>query len=93
MNRIQASITALNKKTTQFSAEKRERLTAALTLDVDEYRGYQNCQARAHAEGTITADEAQTLYLALKSWNTQTVSARIVVTQAIKELLTNQIGG
>ena len=97
MNRIAARITALLPRVAELSTEKRHTLDATLTLDASEYVAYQNLQAQAHASGRITSAEAQTVYVALTEWdstNTATsagTTARIVVTQLMRELLEESI--
>ena len=90
-NRITAAIADMTDKLKTISAAKRKRLDAGLTLDAGEIFGWQECQARAHVEGVISTDEAQTIYHAIRSWDRQSVAAKIVITQSIQELLTGQI--
>lgn len=91
MNRITDAIANMTHRLKTISAAKRKRLDAGLTLDAGEIFGWQECQARAHAEGVLSADEAQTIYHAIRDWDNQTVPAKIIVTQSIQELLTGQI--
>jgi hypothetical protein len=92
-NRIQSAIHDMGTRLAGVSAAKRKRLHDGLTLDAMEHYAWQTCQSRAHAEGVITAEEAMTLYHAIQNWNEQPVEARIIVTESIKELLTQQIRG
>ena len=91
MNRITDAIADMTDRLKTISAAKRQRLGASLTLDAGEVCGWQTCQARAHAEGVLTTDEAQTIYNAIRSWDSQSVPAKIVITQSIQELLKGQI--
>ena len=91
MNRITDAIANMTDRLKTISAAKRKRLDAGLTLDAGEIVGCQNCQARAHVEGVLSTDEAQTIYHAIRDWNNQSVPAKIIITQSIQELLTGQI--
>lgn len=90
-NRITHAITDMTNRLKAVSAAKRKRLDAGLTLDAGEIFGWQECQARAHVEGVISTDEAQTIYHAIRSWDRQSVAAKIIITQSIQELLKGQI--
>jgi hypothetical protein len=89
-NRIQSAIHEMGTRLKGISTEKRKKLRDSLTLDAREHYGWQTCQARAHAEGVITVDEAMTLYRAIQNWDTQPMQTRIIVTQSIHELLKQQ---
>jgi hypothetical protein len=91
MNRITHAIADMTDRLKTISAAKRKRLDAGLTLDAGEVYGWQTCQARAHAEGVLSTDEAQTIYNAIRSWDSQSVAAKIIITQSMQELLTGQI--
>ena len=91
MNRITDAIVDMTDRLKTISAAKRKRLGAGLTLDAGEVYSWQTCQARAHVEGVLTTDEAQTIYNAIRSWDSQSVPAKIVITQSIQELLKGQI--
>ena len=91
MNRITDAIANMTDRLKTISAAKRKRLDAGLTLDAGEIFGWQNCQARAHVEGVLSTDEAQTIYHAIRNWDRQSVPAKIIITQSIQELLTGQI--
>ena len=91
MNRITDAIADMTDRLKTISAAKRKRLDVGLTLDAGEVYGWQNCQSQAHATGVLTTDEAQTIYHAIRDWDSQSVPAKIIVTQSIQELLTGQI--
>jgi hypothetical protein len=90
-NRITDAIANMTNRLKTVSDAKLTRLDAGLTLDAGEIFGWQECQARAHVEGVLSTDEAQTIYHAIRDWDNQTVPAKIIVTQSIQELLTGQI--
>jgi ABC-type uncharacterized transport system YnjBCD substrate-binding protein len=91
MNRITDAIATMTHRLKTVSDAKRKRLDAGLTLDAGEIFGWQECQARAHAEGVLSTDEAQTIFNAIRDWDDQTVPAKIIITQSIQELLAGQI--
>jgi hypothetical protein len=91
MNRITDAIANMTHRLKTISAAKRKRLDAGLTLDAGEIVGWQNCQARAHVEGVLSTDEAQTIYHAIRNWDRQSVPAKIIITQSIQELLAGQL--
>ena len=90
-NRIQWAIRDMKTRLEGGSDAKLKRLQAGLTLDTMEHYAWQTCQSRAHAEGVITAEEAMTLYRAIQNWTEQPVEVRIIVTESIKELFTQQL--
>ena len=90
-NRIQVAINKMGTRLKGLSTAKIKTLTDTLTLDPRERYSWLTCQARAHAEGAISSDEAMTLYRAIKNWEGQSVQSRIVTTQSIQELLSKQI--
>ena len=54
MNRITDAIANMTNRLKTISAAKRKQLDAGLTLDV----GHNTFNARAHAEGVLSTDEA-----------------------------------
>jgi hypothetical protein len=91
MNRITDAIASMTNRLKTVSDAKLTRLDAGLTLDAGEIFGWQECQARAHLEGVLSTDEAQTIYHAIRNWDRQSVPAKIIITQSIQELLAGQI--
>ena len=75
--------------------ESLDALDAAQVLTFGEWYAYQSAQAVAHAKGTISADEAQTIYHALggegfteTGWSTDAdLATKLVVTNVMASLL------
>ena len=75
-----------------------DRMHDEMKLAPDEFVQYQNLQAQAHAEGVLTTDEAQTVYIALggevfnPDWPDGTsLATKTAITQLMGELLTRRI--
>lgn len=70
-------------------------LDRSLDNSMVEFAAYQSLQARAHAMGTLTTAEAQTIYVALggeapsaNGWAAETdLPTKLVVTQILHELM------
>ena len=95
MNRILAAVEKL--KAGNTPEQIREAATIA-TLAPGEGPVYQDLQARAHAAGILTMDEAQTIYHALGGegahWTEDTEPAlRVVVTKTLAELAPLAVAG
>jgi hypothetical protein len=94
-NRLTAMIELTETDLKGLEKAKHAKLTAALALDTSEVIGWQTAQAEAHASGMISTDEAQFIYVAIGpaggNWKRQTLATRIVITQAMHTLLSNQI--
>jgi len=96
MNRVTAAIAQMRERVATLEPDKVERLEKGNVLDSFEHAQYQNQQARAHATGRLTTEEAQVLYIALGEvgnpsnggWATGTdLATKLVVTMVIGELL------
>ena len=96
MNRVTAAIAQMRERVATLEPDKVERLERGNVLDSFEHAQYQNQQARAHATGRLTTEEAQVLYIALGEvgnpsnggWATGTdLATKLVVTMVIGELL------
>ena len=75
-----------------------DRMHDEMKLAPDEFVQYQNLQAQAHAEGVLTTDEAQTVYIALggevfnPDWPDGTsLATKTAITQLMGELVTRRI--
>jgi hypothetical protein len=99
-NRLTRAIEAARAKIDALDGRARDRLEAATVLEGDDHFQYQQVQAQAHAAGTIPTDEAQVIYVALGEvgsaenggWARGTdLATKVVVTQAVAELLQLQI--
>ena len=72
----------------------------AMALSVKEHADFQKCQSRASAMGPLNTDEALTIYNALGEWhnadnggwqNGVSLAAKVIITQAVQELLERRI--
>jgi U3 small nucleolar RNA-associated protein 14 len=98
MNRLIERATHLTEKLDALPQAKRDALAASLTLDTAEFTEYQTIQSHAHADGTLSTDEAMTAYTALNQWHVhpeqvpgRTLAMRLVITQMVSELLKTKI--
>ena len=96
MNRIQQRIDLIQGKISSgvASAEKLANLEKTMETSWDELFQYQNAQARAHAMGKISSEEAMLLYNLLgrenpteEKWNQLSLAQKVAVTQVMAELL------
>lgn len=96
MNRIATAVANVRAKMAELDADAVAKLDAEMAVEFDEHFAFQNAQARAHAMGKITTDEAQVIYIALGEvgsasnggWASQTDTAtKVAVTLAMGELL------
>ena len=80
--------------------EALKKLDKEMGLTFSDHFDYQNLQARAHASGKISADEARTIYAALGEvmnsdnggWQPHVdLAMKTVITQVIQELLSIRI--
>lgn len=65
MNRVQHSIALVRSQFASLSADKLADIDDKLALDFTEHFDYQEVQARAHASGELSTEEAQIVYAAL----------------------------
>jgi len=103
MNRFTQAIDRTRTKIEAIDdSEKLAELDTSLNIDFEEHFEFQQTQARAHAMGKITADEAQVLYMALgESCSTTNggwaksadLATKVIVTQVISELLQMRVAG
>lgn len=100
MNRIATAVERVRARLADLDPEKVAELDKGMSLEAFEHFEYQNVQARAHVEQTLTTEEAQTIYVALGEvgsaanggWAEGTDTAtKVAVTQAIGELLTKRV--
>lgn len=89
-NRISAAIERLR------THPNLPQLEGTMAIDFQEHFGYQNAQARAHAEGKLTMEEAQVAYIALGEVWTESnegwakgadLATKVTVTRMVGELL------
>jgi len=97
MNRI---ITAIDKiteqiKTKNLPQDKLESLNHQLDMDLEEYVSYQNLKSLASMDGSLTTEEACSVYAYLgntpEQFNNQPLAVKVVLTQIFKELLDRHI--
>ena len=95
-NRVTRAIDAAREKAATLAPERQAELNDTLALEALEHHAYQNAQARAHASGILTTDEAQIVYAALGEvgsaenggWAAGTdLPTKVVVTQLVGELM------
>ena len=100
MNRVREAIDRIKPKIEVLEESKRIALDKGLKLDFEEHFTYQNLQAKAHAMGKITTEEAQIIYCALGevpsvengNWASDTdLPVKVVVTRLMVELLESSI--
>ena len=97
MNRI---ITAIDKiteqiKTKNLPQDKLESLNHQLDMDLEEYVSYQNLKSLASMDGSLTTEEACSVYAYLgntpQHFNNQPLHIKVVLTQVFRELLDKKI--
>jgi hypothetical protein len=95
------AIVAMRTKIEGLSPEQRKGLEDGMAVDFQEHFQYQEQQARAHAMGKISTEDAQVIYNALGEvgsssnggWAADTdLATKVVVTQAIGQLLGMTLG-
>lgn len=95
-NRLTKAVAELRERAAKLSDEDRAKLGRDMAVTFEEHFAYQQAQARAHATGRITADEAQVIYIALGEvgsttnggWAADTdLPTKVAVTLAMGELL------
>ena len=81
-------------------AESLESMDRDMDLTFSEHSNYQNLQARAHASGQLTTEEAQTIYVALGEsmgsknggWKSHVnLPMKLIITQLMAELLNIEV--
>lgn len=101
MNRIANAINNLQPKIDELEPTQRLHLDTSMDVAPDEHFAYQETQARAHAEGKITPDEAMIVYAALGEvqnsnnggWTEGTnLATKVAVTLIIGELVKSKLG-
>jgi hypothetical protein len=95
-NRLTRSLAEIREKYDGLTPDKQANLDREMDVSFEEHFAYQNAQARAHAAGRITTDEAQLIYAALGEvgstknggWAAGTdTPTKVVVTLTIGQLL------
>ena len=64
-NRVQRAFEAVRARIAELPQATRDSLEATAAIDSQEHFAYQEQQARAHASGTLSLDEATLVYTAL----------------------------
>src|SRR3954451_14547242 len=64
MNRVLAAVSQVRERFDALDADAQVALDATMAVEFDEHFAYQEQQARAHASGKLTTDEAQVVYIA-----------------------------
>jgi hypothetical protein len=65
MNRLAKHINSIRPKVDALDPEARVKFEADMAVEPGEHFAYQEAQARAHASGLLTTDEAMIVYRAL----------------------------
>jgi hypothetical protein len=90
--KAQRQIDSLNGKTLQGGSIS--DFEKSLDLETFEHFAYQEAQARAHANGTLSLPEAQTVYMALGeggNWRKGTTLAmKVTITNLMLQLITGR---
>lgn len=101
MNRIATAIANIAPRIDALEPAKRDHLEASMDVEAFEHFAYQEEQARAHASGKLTADEAMIVYVALGEngssanggWAKDTdLATKVIVTQLMSELVGSRMG-
>lgn len=101
-NRFIQAIERTRVKLANIDDEVKLSLADDLAIDFEEHFEFQQTQARAHAMGKITTDEAQVIYASLGEvqssgnggWAKSTdLATKVIVTQIMGELLEMRIAG
>jgi hypothetical protein len=99
-NRVQKMIDVLSPRIDALDVDARRSLEASMAVDFADHFAYQEEQARAHASGLLSVDEAQIVYAALGEvgsdanggWSVSTdLATKGTVTKLIGELLSRRI--
>ena len=100
-NRITAAFARMNAQIADriakglTTADKVAALNGTLDMDIAEYARFQTLKTLAVAQGLMTPDEGQTIYLCLgesvQTFNDQPTYIKSVLTSFFAELLTAQI--
>lgn len=103
MNRIVAviarmeAIVAEKKAAGALTDEKIEASRKALDMDWEEYTIFQNLKSLASTDGTLTLDEANTVYSylgeTLDHFNNQSFPVKLVLNKLLAQLLDKKIKG
>ncbi len=85
-NRIASAIARARIKLDALEPEQREKIDQTLALEPMEAFEYQQTQARAHAAGILTTDEALIIYASIgesaQGWRAGTDTATKVIAEA-----------
>ncbi len=101
MNRIATAIANVRPRVEALDEEAAKGLDKTLAVDFSEHFAFQQEQARQHAMGKLTPDEAMIIYTALGEvgsdenggWAKGTdLATKVIVTQAITELMKQRMG-
>lgn len=100
MNRLASHIQSIRPKVDALATEARAKLDADMAVTFAEHFAYQEQQARAHAMGLLSADEAMIVYTALGEvsseknggWAADTdLPTKVSVTLLVGELLARRV--
>lgn len=95
-NRLTAHLADMRERVAGLEPVTREGLEDSLAITFDEHFAYQNAQARAHALGRLSADEARVVYAALGpmygasngGWEVSCdLATKVTVTRLMAEIL------
>lgn len=95
-NRITKHVASVRTKLADIGVDASAKLDAEMAVDFSEHFAFQNAQARAHVEGKLTTEEAQTVYIALGEvgsdanggWSAGTdLATKVSVTMLMGQLL------
>jgi hypothetical protein len=95
-NRISSAITQIESRLEKLDESDRNKLERDMSVTFQEHFAYQTAQARAHAMGRITYDEAQIIYASLGEigsdnnggWSEgTTLAAKVAITSVMFDLI------
>jgi hypothetical protein len=99
-NRITLALDTVRERCDALDPADLAKLDRDMEVEFTEHFAYQQAQARAHASGLITTDEARLIYVALGEvgspsnggWAAETTTAeKVVVTMLMGELIGRQV--
>jgi hypothetical protein len=101
MNRVASHIETVRARCNALPQDRRDALDADMAITPGEHFSFQETQARAHASGDLSLDEAQIVYIALGEggsaanggWAEGTdLATKVTVTMLVTELMRKRMG-
>ena len=90
-NRVAQAIANMGERVKTLDTEKSASLHKSLNMSFDEFCRFQEYKSLAFANGKLTQDEAQLIYIYLgnnpEHFNNQSLAVKVVLTKAFAELM------